>query len=58
MIFARIGNGSCYHHWNEIFAGVLSKRQNHEEDFFKLCVLLKKSELYHHNLWGVFASEN
>ena len=22
--------------------------QNHEEDFFKLCVLLKKSELYHH----------
>ena len=25
---------------------LLSKRQNHEEDFFKLCVLLKKSELY------------
>ena len=24
----------------------LSKRQNHEEDFFKLCVLLRKSELY------------
>ena len=24
---------------------LLSKRQNHEEDFFKLCVLLKKSEL-------------
>ena len=24
---------------------VLSKRQNHEEDFFKSCVLLKKSEL-------------
>ena len=23
----------------------LSKRQNHEEDFFKLCVLLKKSKL-------------
>ena len=23
-----------------------SKRQNHKEDFFKLCVLLKKSELY------------
>ena len=22
MIFARIGNGPCYHHWNEIFAGV------------------------------------
>ena len=22
MIFARIGHGSCYHHWNEIFAGV------------------------------------
>ena len=27
-------------------ANLLSKRQNHEEDFFKLCVLLKKSELY------------
>ena len=24
---------------------ILSKRQNHEEDFFKLCLLLKKSEL-------------
>ena len=22
MIFARIGNGPCYHHWTEIFAGV------------------------------------
>ena len=27
-------------------ADLLSKRQNHEEDFFKLCVLLKKSDLY------------
>ena len=27
-------------------ADLLSKRQNHEDDFFKLCVLLKKSELY------------
>ena len=26
-------------------ADLLTKRQNHEEDFFKLCVLLKKSEL-------------
>ena len=24
MIFARIGHGSCYSHWNEIFAGVFS----------------------------------
>ena len=22
-IFARIGHGPCYHHWNEIFAGVI-----------------------------------
>ena len=22
IIFARIGHGSCYYHWNEIFAGV------------------------------------
>ena len=27
-------------------ADLLSNRQNHEEDFFKLCLLLKKSELY------------
>ena len=27
-------------------ADLLSKRQNHEKDFFKFCVLLKKSELY------------
>ena len=26
-------------------ADLLSKRQNHEEDFFKLCVLLRKSDL-------------
>ena len=26
-------------------ADLLSKRQNHDEDFFKLCVLLKKSDL-------------
>ena len=25
MIFARIGNGPCYHHWTEIFAGVHEK---------------------------------
>ena len=25
-------------------ADLLSKRQNHEEDFFKICVLLRKSE--------------
>ena len=23
MIFARIGHGLCYQHWNEIFAGVM-----------------------------------
>ena len=23
MVFARIGHGSCYYHWNEIFVGVL-----------------------------------
>ena len=26
-------------------ADILTKRQNHNEDFFKLCVLLKKSGL-------------
>ena len=29
------------------FTYLNSKYQNHEQDFFKLCVLLKKSELYH-----------
>ena len=33
-------------HRFEKSADLLSKRQNHEEDFFKLCVLLKKSKLY------------
>ena len=28
------------------FVHLLSKRPNHEEDFFKLCVLLRKSEFY------------
>ena len=27
-------------------ADLLSKRQNHKENFFKLCMLLKKSEFY------------
>ena len=27
-------------------ADLLSKRQNHKEDFFKICVLLRKSKLY------------
>ena len=30
MIFSRIGHGPCYHHWNEIFAGVSSHL-----DFFR-----------------------
>ena len=33
------------HHGFDKSADLLSKRQNYEEDFFKLCVLLKKSEL-------------
>ena len=33
-------------HGFDKLADLLSKRQNHEEDFFKLCVLLRKSELY------------
>ena len=30
----------------DLSADILSKHQNPEEDFFKLCTLLKKSELY------------
>ena len=30
-------------------ADLLTKRQNHEEVFFKLCALLKKSELFFTN---------
>ena len=32
-------------HGFEKSADLLSKRQNHEEDFFKFCVFLRKSEL-------------
>ena len=33
---------------------LLTKRQNHEKDFFKFCVLLRKSELY---LQTIFISD-
>ena len=29
MVFAKIGHGSCYHHWNEIFAGVKGAPQHY-----------------------------
>ena len=29
MVFARIGHGSCYYHWNEIFAGVTCDTGEH-----------------------------
>ena len=49
--FAKVYWTSCYYknlpHGFYKSADVLSKRQKHEEDVFKLCVLLKKSELYH-----------
>ena len=35
---------NLYHGFDKS-ADLLSKRQNHEGDFFKICVLLKKSEL-------------
>ena len=34
-------------------ADLLSKRQKHEEDFFKLCALLRKSELYQAEWMGL-----
>jgi hypothetical protein len=34
MIFARIGHGPCYYHWNEIFAGVSSQ---YVEELVLLC---------------------
>ena len=34
-----------FHHGFDKLIDLLSKRLNHEEDFFKLCVLLKKFEL-------------
>ena len=37
--------GKKKYHGFDTSADLLSKRQNHEEDFFKLCVLLRKSEL-------------
>ena len=38
--------GKNLHHGFEKSADLLSKCQNRKEDFFKSCVLLKKSELY------------
>ena len=32
MIFARIGNGPCYHHWTEIFAGVANIQPSRVND--------------------------
>ena len=29
MVFVRIGHGSCYHHWNESFAGVIPPKMAH-----------------------------
>ena len=43
--------------FEKIFLMVLTnqlKHQNHEEDFFKLCVLLKKSELYKKTIFVSF----
>ena len=34
-------------------ADLLSKRQNHEEDFFKFYVFLRKSELYSKTALGI-----
>ena len=36
MIFARIGHGSCYYHWNEIFAGVYTVSGELEDVTFKI----------------------
>ena len=35
MIFARIGHGPCYYHWNEIFAGVGYQLSLDKDFFFK-----------------------
>ena len=32
MVFAKIGHGSCYHHWNEIFAGVIIQLEFLEDE--------------------------
>ena len=40
-------------HGFEKSADLLSRCQNHEEDFFKICVLLRKSELYLGQLLGM-----
>ena len=39
MIFARIGHGPCYYHWNDIFAGVYSRE-------FKPALLIRKSTFW------------
>ena len=55
MIFARIGDGPCYYHWNEIYAGVTIRivgiftwLSNQNEDFL-LCT--KKANLGSLSIW-------
>ena len=38
-------------------ADLLGKCQKHEEDFFKLCGLLKKSDLYKVSIWANFSDQ-
>ena len=44
-----LGNTKNRKIFRMVLTNQLSKRQTHEEDFFKSCVLLKKLELY--NIW-------
>ena len=46
MVFARIGHGPCYYHWNEIFAGVNGARTVSEIFFNNFCSEETKKKMF------------
>ena len=47
MIFARIGHGPCYRHWNEIFAGVQTNKKaflHHKKRFSREKKVIEKKK--------------
>ena len=58
MVFARIGHGSCYHHWNEVFAGVLqdgTANPAQPEKLIYLSLVRTQKAIWELNFLNIFA---